>query len=181
MKTKLIIKYIIFAVLICIFLNCGKRVTQQRKNDVKTDSISSVQHIKITNDSVTVNNLPENIKKYIAANYPGYQVNSAMSDPLCQGGDAIDVGLINSAQPNMSLIFKPDGTYIQKETDVPLNTAPAKVKEVMKTSYSSYKASDPIEKITLADNTTQYLIDITKAAVTKEVTLSAEGVVVCER
>ncbi|HEY5535889.1 MAG TPA: type I restriction enzyme HsdR N-terminal domain-containing protein [Ignavibacteria bacterium] len=77
-------------------------------------------------------------------------------------------------------IFKPDGTYIQKEEDIQFKNAPQKVKEAIKTKYGSYNASDQIEKLTFPDNTTQYLIDIDKDTVSKEVILNSDGQIVCE-
>jgi hypothetical protein len=178
MKTKFIINYLIFAALIIMFSNCGKKVSDQ-KNKVETDSLKPVQNTNKNKDSVTKDNLSQNIKEYIVLNYPGYKIEVAASDPLCEGGNAIDVGVIKNGQI-LSLIFKPDGTFVQKEEDVTFNSAPNKVKAAIKTKYGSYKASDTIERLTLPDNTTQYLIDLTKDTVSKEVILTTEGIIICE-
>jgi hypothetical protein len=80
----------------------------------------------------------------------------------------------------MSLIFKPDGTYLQKEEDISFRNAPQTVKEVIRNNYRNYKVSGQIEVLTLADNTIQYLIDLQKDNESKEVIFTADGQIVCE-
>lgn len=169
---------LVFAVIIA-FTSCGKKQTEQ-SNTVKKDTVITAPKTTFDVKTVSKDNLPQNIKEYIATNYKEYKIKDAASDPLCGGGDAIDVMVEKTDKTILSLIFKPDGTYVQKEEDIPFKDAPAKVKEVIKTKYSSYKAGDQIEKLTLANNTIQYLIDIEKDKVSKEVILTAEGQLVCE-
>ena len=124
--------------------------------------------------------IPASVKPYMEQNYPGYKIKSAQSDPMCDGSPAIDVSITKKGQPNLSLIFKPDGIFVQKEQDVPLKTAPVKIQATIKAKYGAYKAGRQIEKLTLADNSTQYLIDLKKGKVAKEVTISTDGDVICE-
>ena len=179
MKIKLFIKYVLFLVLIIVFSNCSKKPIEQSSKNNK-DTVKSVQKTSFDINTVSIDNLPQNIKDYIALNYKEYKITDAASDPLCTGGDAIDVSIEKANETSLSLIFKPDGTYIQKEEDIQFINAPQKVKEVIKTKYGSYKASDQIEKLTLADNMTQYLIDIEKDTVSKEVIITLDGQIVCE-
>ncbi|MDO8993452.1 MAG: hypothetical protein Q7U83_10325, partial [Daejeonella sp.] len=102
------------------------------------------------------------------------------SDPLCKGGDAIDVAISKTGAPNLSLIFTPDGSYVQQEEDVPLTTASAKIKNTLKAKYADYSAGTQIEKLILADNSVQYLVDLSKGSITKEVIFTTDGMVVCE-
>ena len=69
---------------------------------------------------------------------------------------------------------------MQQEEDVPLSTASLKISEALKTKYAGYTAGNQIEKLILADKSVQYLVDLTKNKVSKEVIFSAEGNVVCE-
>jgi len=50
----------------------------------------------------------------------------------------------------------------------------------LKTRYAGYSAGDQIEKLILADKSVQFLIDLAKGKVSKEVIFSSEGNVVCE-
>ena len=128
---------------------------------------------------ITVDNLPASMKEYVSKNYQGYTIKNAASNPLCQGGDAIDVSIEKKGSPMLSLIFKPDGTFVQKEQDVPFATAPQKVKNTIKNNYGAFTAGNQIEVLTLADNSTQYLVDLAQGKTTKEVILTPDGVVVC--
>lgn len=129
---------------------------------------------------ITLDRLPAGVKEFVNKNYAGYKMATAASDPLCGGGDAIDVAITKAGAPNLSLIFKPDGTFVQQEEDVPLTTATAKIKNALQSKYADYAAGNQIEKLILADKTVQYLVDLTKGKVSKEVIFNAEGNVVCE-
>ncbi len=130
---------------------------------------------------ISLNKLPPGVNEFVNKNYPGYKMVSAVSDPLCQGGDAIDVAITKNGSPNLSLIFKPDGSFVQQEEDVPLSTAPGKISSVLKTNYADYSAGNQIEKLTLADKSAQYLVDLDKGKVSKEVIFDTSGNVVCEK
>ena len=121
------------------------------------------------------------MKEFIGKNYPGYKIINAASDLLCQGGDAIDVAITKNGSPNLSLIFKTDGSFVQQEEDVPLSTAPTKISSVLKTNYADYSAGKQIEKLILADKSVQYLIDLNKGKISKEVIFDTNGNVVCEK
>jgi hypothetical protein len=179
MKIKRFINIALLLVPVIVFSSCTKKPLEQNSKNDK-DTVKSVQKTSFDIKTVSKETLPQNIKDYVALNYKEYKINDAAYDPLCEGGDAIDVSIDNNGKTALSLIFKPDGTYIQKEEDIPFKDAPLKVKEVIKTKYGSYKASNQIEKLTLADNAIQYLIDIDKNSVFKEVTLTSDGQIVCE-
>ena len=83
-------------------------------------------------------------------------------------------------RPNYSLIFLPDGTFVQLEEDVDVSKAPLKIIEAIKNNYSGYKIAPQIEKLTLANDTIQYLLDITKDKIAKEVIFNRNGTVACE-
>lgn len=143
---------------------------------VATDTVATV----LADGKIALDKLPAGVKEFIEKQYAGYTMSAAASDPLCQGGDAIDVAVSKPGAPNLSLIFKPDGSFVQQEEDVPMKTAPDKVKDAIVVKYADYKAGDQIEKLQLADKTVQYLVDLTKGTTTKEVIFSKEGAIICE-
>jgi hypothetical protein len=77
----------------------------------------------------------------------------ALSDPLCMGGDAIDLVIAKSGTSNLSLIFKPDGSFVQQEEDVPLFTITSKIMNTLNTKYADHSACTQIEKLILTDKT----------------------------
>lgn len=135
---------------------------------------------KLPKGASSLKNLPPNVKSFVQGNYPGYIITIAVSDPLCGGGDAVDVAISKIGSPDLSLIFKPDGTFIQQGQDVPLQTAPLAILQTLKAKYPDYSAGGQIEKLILADNTVEYSVDLSKDMDSKEVTYNIKGDVVCE-
>ena len=129
---------------------------------------------------VSLEKLSNKAKDYVAENYKGYKIKKAEYDPLCTGGDAIDVSITKHNSKTYSLIFLLDGTFIQQETDVPFSQAPPQITETLKVKYADYTYSKQIEKLQLADGSIQYLVDISKGTKSKEVILDTQGVVICE-
>jgi sulfur relay (sulfurtransferase) DsrC/TusE family protein len=141
---------------------------------------NSLKTAVVKDGKITLNQLPANVADYVAKNYLGYEMKNAAHDPLCSGGDAIDLVITKKDSPTYSLIFLPDGTFVQLEEDIDISKAPTKVLESIKTKYSGYQIAPQIEKLTLANNTTQYLLDIAKDKITKEVIFTTDGIVACE-
>jgi len=128
---------------------------------------------------IAIADLPATVKPFVEQKFPGYHIKTASPDPLCDGSPAIDVVIVKKGMPRFSLIFKPDGTFVQKEEDVPISSAPQAVLNAFKKNFTGYKAAKEIEKLTLADNTTQYLLDISKGKSTKEAIFSSDGTLLC--
>lgn len=154
---------------------------RQEKKEADKPNTTAIVPSALPAGEITLDRLPAGVKEFVAKNYTGYKMVKAASDPLCQGGDAIDVAIAKTGAPNLSLIFKPDGTYVQQEEDVPLTTASAKIKDALKAKYAGYSAGTQIEKVILADKSVEYLVDLTKGSVTKEVIFTVDGNVVCEK
>lgn len=152
----------------------------QEKNEAEKIDTGSAIIATLPAGEITLDRLPAGIKEFVTQNHPGYVMAKAASDPLCQGGDAIDIAITKTGAPNLSLIFKPDGSFVQQEEDVAMNTAPVKIRDVIVAKYADYKAGDQIEKLQLADKTVQYLVDLSKGGTTKEVIFSKDGAVICE-
>lgn len=106
------------------------------------------------------------MKELITKNYPGYSIIKSIPDPLWQGGNAIDVAITKRGAPNHSLIFKPDGSFVQQEEDVALATVPVKIKNMIKAKFADYSAGDQSERLTLPDKSVQYLVDLSKGKIT---------------
>ena len=154
---------------------------QQEKTEAEKTNTTATVSTALPAGEITLDRLPAGVQEFVTKNYPGYTMVKAASDPLCQGGDAIDLAIAKKGAPNLSLIFKPDGTYVQQEEDVPLATATAKIKEALKAKFADYSAGTQIEKVILADKSVEYLVDLTKGTVTKEVIFTMDGNVVCEK
>lgn len=185
-RIKFIGLAIVTGILILPACNNGNKEQAAEKNEsvgaeVKKDTTSSTITINSPSTTTyTVANLPAGIKEFVSKNYAGYSIAGAAPDPLCEGGAAIDVAVAKKGAPDLSLIFKPDGSFVQQEEDVPLSTASDKIKNVLKTKYAGYSAGNQIEKLTLVDRTMEYMVDLNKGSVNKEVIFSFDGNIVCE-
>ncbi|MDP4284384.1 MAG: PepSY-like domain-containing protein [Bacteroidota bacterium] len=170
---------IIIAIISCSNNN-SETVHKQQRSIKPLNANTAISNSPLPKGAKPLHSLPANVIGYVKKNYPGYSIIIAVSDPLCSGDDAIDLSIIKLNLPDLSLIFKPDGTFVQQEEDVPLNTAPDLIQSILKTKFSNYSAGNQIEKLTLANKTVQYLVDLNNGSVSKEVIFSTEGNVVCE-
>ena len=175
--------------MLCIYIiSCGNN-NANKNAGTKSDGGDSLQpasantaamHSKFPSGATQLHQLPDEVRNFIKKFYPAYTMIRAVSDPLCTGGDAVDVTITKKGSPNLSLIFKPDGSFVQQEEDVPLTTAPGKVSEALKSRYADFSAGNQIERLILADKTVQYMVDLNHKGITKEVIFDTEGNVVCE-
>lgn len=176
------IKHLLIAIAILISA-CNNNKQEQAQSSVEhpagNDTIKT-ETSKPLSGKIEINNLPTKVIEFIDRNYKGYNISNAVYDPLCNGSDAIDIAITQKGKPNYSLIFLPDGTFVQKEEDVDVSLAPKKVISTLKEKYPDFKISNQIEKLTLADGSLQYLVDISKGLLTKEVILAEDGKIVCE-
>ena len=62
---------------------------------------------------ITLNSLPSGVNEFMIKNFAGYKMVKALYNPLCQGRDTIDLAIAKSGAPNLSLIFKLDGSFVQ--------------------------------------------------------------------
>lgn len=186
-KIKFLSLTIVTGMLIFTACNNGGKENRNVKNDsvateMKKDTgLSTVTITSPATTTYTTGNLPAGVKEFVSKNYAGYAIVNATPDPLCKGGAAIDVAVTKTGAPNLSLIFKPDGSFVQQEEDVPLSTASDKIRSVIKTKYAGYSAGNQIEKLTLVDKTMEYMVDLNKGSVAKEVIFSVDGNIVCEK
>lgn len=183
---KLITTVLLFAAMSLLFTACNNgstpEVDKSQKDTIpeNTLSVDTVQKTASLSGEIALDQLPLNIKEFISKNYEGYTMQSAAHDPLCTGGDAIDVAITKKGSATFSLIFLPDGTYVQQEEDIDLSKAPKSILEIVKSKYAGYKPAQQIELLTLADKRIQYLLDISKGNSTKEVIFNEDGTVACE-
>ena len=173
----------LFAGMIILVASCNNVPQKQAETSHKpAEKVNNTQQqvTKPLSGKVEIDSLPIQVKEFITQNYKGYTILNAEYDPLCSGADAIDVAVSQKNKPNYSLIFLPNGTFVQQEEDIAFSSAPENVLKSIKDKFSEYKIANQIEKIKLADNTVQYLFDISKNSIVKEVIIDEQGIVICE-
>lgn len=159
----------------------GNEQNEKESIEIKKDSAPTLtSSTPQATATYSADNLPPGVKEFVNKNYIGYRIVTVDPDPLCGGGPAIDVVIAKTGATSLSLIFKPDGSYVQQEEDVPLSNASEKIRNTLKTKFGDYSAGGQIEKLTLADRSIQFMADLSKGKNTKEVILTIDGEVVCE-
>jgi hypothetical protein len=160
--------------------NSSKTIYQQDGKIKNASANTFISNSPLPKGAKPLHSLPENIIEYVKTHYPGYSIIIAVADPLCNGVDAIDVSIVKTNSTDFSLIFKPDGTFVQQEEDIPLNNIPSQIQLILKGKYADYSPGNQIEKVTLDDKSVQYSIDLIKENASKEVVISTEGNIICE-
>ncbi|MBS0646496.1 MAG: PepSY-like domain-containing protein [Verrucomicrobia bacterium] len=170
-----------FAVL--SFSSCKDNDGEQNEKDEKNEAPKEQVNLPASPpkaETVSLETLPASVEEYVTKNYPGYKMESAVSDPLCNHNEAVDVTVTKAGAPTYSLIFKLDGQFVQQEQDVDVSKAPATILAVVKEKYAGFVPAKQIEQLTLADKSTQYLLDLSKDNIAKEVIFDTKGNVICE-
>lgn len=181
---NMLIKITLMIAAVLTFSACenqqGDNKTKKEDKVETLNTTDTIQNALPKSGEIALDKLPPKIQEYVNSNFQGYSMKRAAYDPLCPSGDAIDVAITKKASPDYSLIFLPDGTFIQLEEDIDLSKAPVKVLEIVKSKYAGFKPATQIERLKLADGSVQYLLDITKDKIIKEVIFKEDGTIVCE-
>ena len=184
MNFKSKILAMIFIAFNIVIAGCGSNSSWTGNDDEgsikQVGSDSTILNSTLHKNVKPLHSLPSNILEFARKNYPDYSIISAVSDSLCSENNVIDIAITKIGAPDLSLIFKSDGSFLQQEEDVSLSTVPDQIKKVLKSIYRGYSAGKQIEKLILADKTQEYLFDLNMGDVSKEVIFKLNGDVVCE-
>jgi hypothetical protein len=163
------------ATILVLSISCNHS-TKESKPITETKTLDTLVQVE---KKICKSYVPESIQLFISQNYNGYSIQNVVDDPLCTGEEAVDILIRKKGFSDYSLIFMPNGTFVQQEEDLDLSKAPLKILETLHSNFKGYNSSSQIEKIILSDKTVQYLLDITKGKETKEVIFNVDGSIVC--
>ena len=126
---------------------------------------------------IAITGLPTAITNYVKTNYTDYTIDEAQKDTLCNGIAGIEVELEKKGAADISLFFNNENAFILKEEDIKYSTLPTNVSAFISNNYPNYEMPKKAEKITLADGTIQYEVDLKEKTtkIEKEVLINAEG------
>jgi Putative beta-lactamase-inhibitor-like, PepSY-like len=133
---------------------------------------------------VNITALPSAIITYVNTNYVGYTIEEVENDTLCDGTIGIELELEKQNAEDISLFFSNENIFILKEEEIKYNTLPTGVQTFFSTNYPNYKLPEDADKITLANGTVQYEVDIKEKTtkIEKEVITNLDGTAkICER
>ena len=126
---------------------------------------------------INITSLPTPITTYIAINYPGYHLDEAQKDTLCNGTAGIEVELEKKGAEDISLFFNNENVFVLKEAEIKYRDLPTAVQSYITTNYPNFKLPEEADKITLANNTIQYEVDIKEKTtkIEKEIVINSDG------
>ncbi len=130
-------------------------------------------------NQIPVDSLPVMIKDYIAANFAGYSVIHAEYDTLCPEGAVTEVMIVISSSEPLKLVFDSNDAFLMQSGRVLYSSLPQAVRDSVTANYATYQVSNRSEKLTLADNSIQYVVYLRLNADRKKVRLTDSGMVVC--
>jgi uncharacterized membrane protein YkoI len=131
-------------------------------------------------NSVPVKDLPQAIKTYVEVNYPGYALDEAEKETDCSGLTVYDVEIEQGEENELELTFDADGNFLYSETEIAATDLPAAVVNSIATNYAGFTTQEA-DKLTLADGSTRYEVELKKGNTEKEVLFDLEGTVICAR
>lgn len=131
-------------------------------------------------NSVPVKDLPQAIKTYVEANYPGYTLDEAEKETDCSGATVYEVEIEQGEENELELTFDEEGNFLYAESEIGAADLPAAVVNSIATNYAGF-TTEETDKLTLADGSTRYEAELKKGSTEKEVLFDSEGTVICEQ
>ncbi len=128
---------------------------------------------------IPVDSLSAAVTGYISTNYPGYVIRHAHYDSLCPEGRAIVTDLFRPGSKPVSLFFSLQDLFLMQSEGIPYHDLPREVKDYVSGSYPGYHADRMPHKLTLSDNSIQYLVGIRKVHSTFRLRIDSSGMLVC--
>lgn len=124
--------------------------------------------------------LPAAIKTYVEANYPGYTIDEAEQETDCSGATVYDVEIEQGEDIESELTFDSEGNFLYSESEITVADLPASVTNSLANNYAGF-TTEEADKLTLADGSTRYEVELEKGSIEKEVLFDTEGTVICEQ
>lgn len=131
---------------------------------------------------IPVDSLSTAITGYITANFAGYTIMHAGYDSLCVEGLVTEVMIgKRDSVPPLKLVFNGAGTFLFQASRVMYADVTQAVKNYITANYAGYEVCNRAEKLTLADNSLQYIIYLRQDRLHVSVRITADGTLICTR
>lgn len=129
---------------------------------------------------IPVDSLPAAITSFVASNFAGYTLRHAEFDSICPNGLVYEITIDKMMTPPVALYFDITAAFLMRADLIRPDDLPQAVKASISSGFAGFFAMKT-EKLTLADGTIQYLVDLSKLHTMKTVRFAADGTVICER
>jgi hypothetical protein len=132
-------------------------------------------------DWIPVDSLSQLIKDYVTANFPAYTIRHAEFDSVCPEGVVTEVFLFRAGQEPFKLVFDAASAFLMQDNRILYADVPQAVKDYITANYTAYSVCHRSSKLTMADNTIQFVIHLRMSGTHLTVRLQADGTLVCVR
>lgn len=124
--------------------------------------------------------LAQAIVNYVTGNYPGYIIEHANIDSLCQFGNVTEV-VADDSIGHVKLYFDASNNYLMKDNRINYSAIPQVITAYVTSNYSGYFPCFRAIKFTLADGSIEYMVFLKGNHAHKRVTFKEDGTFVCEQ
>jgi uncharacterized protein YdeI (BOF family) len=126
-------------------------------------------------------NIPSATLDFINGNYPGFQVQGAHTEDLCDDVPVYEVELEDGPGPDIDLYFDLNWNYLFQATDIANAALPSAVTASIQSQFPGYTIEQgQSERFDFPDGSVQYYVELeSNSDDDLEVVLKADGSIVC--
>ena len=132
-------------------------------------------------NEISIDSLPSQIKDYISVNFAAYTIKHAELDSICPEGAVTAVIIAIAGHEPLKLYFDASNTFLMQDYRILYTDVPQLVKTYITSYYASYSICNRSIKLTMADNSLQYIIHLRLNKTPLTVRLKEDGTLICTR
>jgi len=144
------------------------------------DTIYGHHHGNHHGGGFPVDSLSATILEYISTNYPDYIILHAKYDTICPDGAVTEVVLGMPEAQHIKLIFGEGDAFLMTSERIPYEEVPQAIKDYIALNYDDSTMCHKSSKLTLTDNTLQYMIYLRLDESLEKLRMAEDGSLVCE-
>lgn len=133
---------------------------------------------------IPLDSLPVVIIQHIGTNYPTYTAEEcAEIDTLCDSTAVFTIELEDNHDNELKLVYEQGGTFLYEMNKIPHSSLPQNVLNSISTSYAGFEWEEKAYKLTWANGTLQYQVELENEATDEEliVIFADDGTILCEK
>lgn len=136
----------------------------------------------IRDTEIPVDPLAADIVSFVDLNHPGYTIVHAHIYTLCLFGAVTEVVAFMDGVGHVRLYFGASNNYLMKDQRVEYSGIPQFIIYYISANYSAYMPRHIALKLTLADNSTEYMIFLkVEGSGHKRIRIKEDGTFLCEQ
>ncbi|MEI6683469.1 MAG: PepSY-like domain-containing protein [Bacteroidota bacterium] len=130
-------------------------------------------------NGIPLDSLSSLIKSYITTNYAAFTIRHAELDSICPEGAVTEVVIAIGGQEPLKLYFDAGNAFLMQDSRIVYSAVPQAVKDYITANYATYNVCNRATKLTLANNSIQYIVHLRLNKVHLTVRLQNDGTLIC--